>query len=175
MTLAARVETLSSIHLLSLNSSTISLITTIIGSRSDGPLQKNLIILMWTNLCGIVWLWISVWNQPKGQWKVFLPRAEEKSHRTREGLLNDYITALQEMPRTIQKLEAGMCVFFLSVSWKHSSLTFKNGLLASGTLTEWVHIVLSQVCGHSVQKPEEINSYKQVQIVVDRKEKQQEE
>lgn len=36
-------------------------------------------------------------------------------------------------------------------------------------------MVLSQVCGHFVQKAEEINSYKQVQIVVDRREKQQEE
>lgn len=83
------------------------------------------------------------------------------------------------MPRTIQKLEAGMCeekeVLFPSVSGRHSSLTFKNGLLASGTLREWVHMVLSQVCGHFVQKAEEINSYKQVQIVVDRREKQQEE
>lgn len=92
------------------------------------PPQKNLVILMWPNLCRTIWLRMLVCNLPKWQRKVFLQRAEEKNHTIRgEGLVKTgKSAALPEMPGTVQKLEAGVCEerkYSLSVAWKNSSLT----------------------------------------------------
>lgn len=59
-------------------------------SRSDGPPQKILVILMWTNLCRTIWLKIWVCNQPKWQWKYSYKELKRKITGSEEkGLQNE--------------------------------------------------------------------------------------